>query len=374
MTPTTRDTNGSKVLFVALELASKAWKLAFARDLASPRIRTIHAGDMAAFAAEVKAAKMKLGLPPEASVYSCYEAGRDGFWLHRWLITHGCENIVVDPASIEVERRQRRRKTDRLDAMKLVSRLARHYWGEKVWSVVRIPTPEMEDRRRLIRERERLVRERTQHQARLRGLLAAQGIQVKKLAEAQEAIRLCDGQPLPPRLAEEVRRELERLKLVNRQMAEVEKMVAQEVASNDVVGERTQRVARLKSIGPVASSVLGLEFFWRDFRNRREVAAAVGLTGTPHQSGEMAHEQGVSKAGNRRVRAVIIEIAWVWLRYQPDSALSRWFQTRFGTASGRMRRIGVVALARRLVIALWRFAAQGIVPDGAILKPAEDMN
>lgn len=374
MIPTTRDMNGSKVLFVALELASKTWKLAFAKDLAPPRVRTIRAGDVVAFEAEVKAAKVKLDLPSEEKVFSCYEAGRDGFWLHRWLMAHGYQNIVVDPASIEVERRQRRRKTDRLDAIKLVSRLARHCWGEKVWSVVRIPTPELEDRRRLIRERERLVRERTQHYARLRGLLAAQGMQVKKVTDAAEAIRFCDGQSLPPRLAEELRRELERLKLVTSQLADVEKEVAQEVACSDVVGERTQRVARLKSIGPVASSVLGLEFFWRDFRNRREVAAAVGLTGTPHQSGEMAHEQGVSKAGNRRVRAVIIEIAWVWLRYQPDSALSRWFHTKFGEAKGRMRRIGIVALARRLVIALWRFAAQGIVPEGAILKPAEDLN
>jgi transposase len=374
MTPTTREMDGSKVLFVALELASKTWKLAFARDLSSPRLRTIHASDMVAFEAEVVAAKAKLGIPPDARVSCCYEAGRDGFWLHRWLVAHGYENIVVDPASIEVERRQRRRKTDRLDAIKLVSRLARHSWGEKVWSVVRVPLPEMEDRRRLIRERERLVRERTQHQARLRGLLAGQGIQVKKLVDAPHAIRLCDGQPLPPRLANELRRELDRLNLVNRQLNEVDKALAQELAGNDVVGERSQRVARLKAIGPVCSSVLALEFFWRDFRNRRQIGAAVGLTGTPHQSGEMAHEQGVSKAGNRRVRAVIIEIAWVWLRYQPDSALSRWFHARFGTASGRMRRVGIVALARRLAIALWRFASQGIVPEGAIFKTAEDSN
>lgn len=161
-----------------------------------------------------------------------------------------------------------------------------------------------------------------------------------------------------------------RLELVNRQLAGVEKQLEQEIACDDVVGKRTQRLARLKSVGLVTSSVLGLEFLWRDFHNRREVGGAVGLTGTPHQSGDMAKEQGVSKAGNRRVRAVIIEIAWSWLRYQPDSALSRWYQARFGGSHGRMRRIGIVALARRLVIALWRFAAQGIAPDGAILKPA----
>jgi transposase len=369
MTPRTRGENGSKELFVALELASKTWKLAFAKDVAAPRIRAIGAGDMVALEAEVKTAKVKLGLSADAPVRSCYEAGRDGFWLHRWLVAHGYENVVVDPASIEVDRRRRKRKTDRLDAIKLVSRLARHHWGEKVWSVVRVPTAEMEDRRRAIRERERLVRERTGHQARLRGLLATQGMRVERLRDAPGAIRVCDGQGLPARLGEEVQRELDRLDLVGRQLAEVEEGLEQEVTSGDVVGERTQRVARLKSVGLVASRVLGLEFLWRDFRNRREVAAAVGLTGTPHQSGEMAHEQGISKAGNRRVRAVIIEIAWVWLRYQPQSALSRWFQARFGGALGRMRRIGIVALARRLVIALWRFAAQGIVPDGAILKP-----
>jgi transposase len=374
MTPTTRKVDHSEKLFVALELASRTWKLAFAVDLAGPRVRNIRAGDMVGFEAEVKAAKVKLGLSCDASVACCYEAGRDGFWLDRWLGSHGYENIIVDPASVEVERRRRRRKTDRLDAIKLVSRLVRHHWGEKVWSVVRVPTPELEDRRRWIRERERLVRERSQHQARLRGLLASQGMQVERLRDAPGARRACDGQPLPPRLVEEVRRELARLELVSRQLAEVEKALEQEARASDVVGERIQRVARLKSVGLVASRVLGLEFLWRDFHNRREVGAAVGLTGTPHQSGEMAHEQGVSKAGNRRVRAVMVEVAWVWLRYQPESALSRWFQARFGDARGRMRRIGIVALARRLVIALWRYATQGVLPEGALLKPAESSN
>jgi transposase len=370
MEPMTRRDNVTQKLFLAFELSAKTWKLAFGRDLTAPRVRTIAAGDMAALVAEVQKSKERLGLEPESVVLCCYEAGRDGFWLHRWLVGHGFENLVVDPSSIEVERRKRRRKTDRLDAIKLLVRLVRHAWGEKVWSVVRVPTPEMEDRRRSIRERERLIREQSQHQARVRGLLATQGIRVERLRDALGAARACDGQPLPPRLADEIRRELARLEIVARQLTEVEKVLENEASVADAVGRQAKMLTQLKSVGLVASRVLALEFLWRDFRNAKEVGAAAGLTGTPHQSGDMAHEQGVSKAGNRRVRAVIIEITWLWLRYQPHSALSRWFQARFGQAQGRMRRIGVVALARRLLVALWRYATQGVVPDGAMLKTA----
>jgi transposase len=370
MTAMTRTQDDSETLYVALELSSKTWKLAFGKDLRAPRIRTITAGDMTAFCWEVEEAKRKLGLAQSAAVLCCYEAGRDGFWLHRWLVAHGFQNLVIDPASIEVDRRRRRRKTDRLDATKLLMRLVRHAWGDRAWSVVRVPTAEMEDRRRCIRERERLVKERTQHRARIRGLLATQGMVVKRMDETVLEARGPEGEALPSRLAAEVRRELARMQLLAEQLRELEAALEREGERGDIVSQRAQLLTKLKAVGLVASRVLAFEFLWRDFRNPRQVGGAVGLTGTPHQSGDMARDQGVSKAGNRRVRAVILEVTWLWLRYQPDSKLSRWFQQRFGEAKGRMRRAGIVALARRLLIALWRFAVDGVVPEGAILRAA----
>lgn len=373
MTPMTRNGEDTSTLYVAFELSAGKWKLAFARELgAPPRIRTVEAGALTAVKDEIEAAKRHLGLPEKSAVMTCYEAGRDGFWLHRWLVAQGFESLVVDPASIEVERRHRKRKTDRIDAIKLITRLIRHAWGERVWKVVRVPTEKEEDGRRLHRERERLVCERGQHQARIRALLATQGIRSLKVEDkALELRRHWDGAPIPGQLRHELAREMERLKVIRAQIKVVEKEIRVGADSSSAAAQATQQLRQLKSIGLVGAQILGYEFFgWRKFTNGRQVGALAGLTGTPHQSGSMSHEQGISKAGNRRVRAVMCELSWVWLRYQPDSALTQWYRARFGTGPGRLRRIGIVALARKLLVALWRFVDQGVVPEGAILRAA----
>jgi transposase len=371
MTLMTRTGQSTPTLFLAFELSAGKWKLAFARELgAPPRIRNIEAGDLGALRLEIVEAKRHLGLPCECPVSSCYEAGRDGFWLHRWLVTQGIENVVVDPASIEVERRRRKRKTDRIDVVKLLNRLIRHGWGERVWSVVRIPSEEDEDARRIHRERERLIRERGQHQSRIRGLLSTQGIRADKVNRTVlELLRLADGSPLPKHLHAELKRELERLEVLHKQIKAVEAEMKQATLGETTMAVTTRQLAQLKGIGMVGAQVLGFEFFgWRRFNNGREVGALAGLTGTPFNSGSMEHEQGISKAGNRRVRAVMDELAWGWLRFQPASALSQWYERRFGSGPSRLRRIGIVALARKLLVAIWRFVAQGVVPEGALLR------
>jgi transposase len=371
MTLMTRELKDNPMLFLAFELSAGKWKLGFARELgAPPRVRTVEAGDLKAVRAELAEAKRRLGLADDCVVMSCYEAGRDGFWLHRWLVAEGIDNLVVDPASIEVERRRRKRKTDRIDLLKLMNRLIRHAWGEKVWSVARVPSEEDEDVRRIERERERLVHERVQHQARIRALLQTQGVRPQKLnRNILELRRADDGAPLPKHLRAELDRELERLALIGRQIKAVEKDLQAVMLGPSPAAEVTRQLSRVRGIGMVGAQVLGFEFFgWRKFNNGREVGALAGLTGTPHNSGSMEHEQGISKAGNHRVRGVMTELGWLWLRYQPGSALSQWYQMRFGSGPGRLRRIGIVALARRLLVALWRFVAQGVIPEGAIVR------
>jgi transposase len=371
MTRTAED--NTQTLHVAFELSEGKWKLAFAREAAAPpRIRTVAARDLAAVEQEITKAKARLGLSADCKVVSCYEAGRDGFWLHRWLMSRAVANVVVDPASIDVDRRQRRRKTDRIDALKLLAKLIRHACGERVWCVVRVPTESEEDARRLHRERERLVKERGQHQTRIRALLATQGVKVKRLDETVlDRRRPCDEAPLPAHLRAEMTRELERIKVVQQQLDQVNKAIKREAESDSAGAVVTRTLKSLLAIGMVGSQVLGYEFFaWRRFKNGRQVGALAGLTGTPHNSGGIEREQGISKAGNRRVRAVMTELAWGWLRYQPESALSRWYQRRFAEGSGRLRRIGIVALARKLLVALWRYVDQGVVPEGAVIRPA----
>lgn len=371
MTLMTRTGQVTPTLFLAFELSGGKWKLGFARELgAPPRIRNIEARDLGALRFEVMEAKRHLGLPDACPVSSCYEAGRDGFWLHRWLLTQGIDNVVVDPASIEVERRRRKRKTDRIDVIKLLNRLIRQGWGERVWSVCRIPSEEDEDARRIHRERERLIGERGQHQSRIRALLSTQGIEADKVNRTVlELRRVADGSPLPKHLQGELKRELERLEVLHKQIKAVEAEMKAVKLGETNVAVTTRQLAQLKGIGMVGAQVLGFEFFgWRRFNNRREVGQLAGLTGTPFNSGSMEREQGISKAGNRRVRAVMDELAWGWLRFQPGSSLSQWYEQRFGSGPGRLRRIGIVALARKLLVALWRFAAQGVVPEGAVLR------
>jgi transposase len=305
---------------------------------------------------------------------SCYEIGRESFWLHRALVSRGIENIVVDAASIEVNRRDRRAKTDRMDAEKLVQQLMRYATGERrVWSVVRVPDEQAEDARQLHRDLGVLTRERTQHRTRIQGLLFAQGVDMpvsSRFLEQLERLRLWDGRAIPGGLQQRLRREYERLQAVEADLRQLRKQQAEKLQTARTPDiKKIARLQQLHGIGMRSSWMFVMELFgWREFKNRREVAGAIGLTPTPYQSGESDREQGISRSGNRRVRAMAIEIAWCWLRFQPGSELSRWYRKRFASGGARMRKIGIVAMARRLVIDLWRYLEQGTVPAGARLK------
>jgi transposase len=377
-TKTTHDneysTNGAK-LYLAFELGKQEWKLGFTIGLGQrPRVRTIDAGEREALQWEIEQAKKRFGLAQTAAVMSCYEAGRDGFWLHRYLLASEIENLVVDSSSIEVKRRARRVKTDRLDVQKLLSMLIRDDSGEKkVWSVVHVPSVEAEDKRHLHRQLSSLKADRTRHINRIKGLLHGQGVRIpvkgdflKKL----ETLCLWDDSPLPSGLRSRIEREYACWQYVDQQIQAVEAERAEMLrTSDDPSVEQVRRLLKLRGIGPNSAWLFVMEFFgWRNIRNRREVGALAGLTSTPYLSGEEAQEQGISKAGNRPVRGIAIEIAWGWLRHQPESELSRWYQDRFAHGGKRLRKIGIVALARKLLIALWRYLETGALPEGAQLK------
>jgi len=376
-TATDNKYNTETLLYLAFEMGNSQWKLGFTIGLGqAPRRRTISAGDLPQLQEEILRAKRRFGLGEEVRVISCYEAGRDGFWLHRYLVSEGIENIIVDSASLEVNRRKRRVKTDRVDLRKLLTMLIRYQSGEqKVWQVVRVPSVEQEDGRQLHRELSTLKTERTQHINRIKGLLVSQGVRLeikKDFVQQVSAAKLWDGSPIPPGLQARVIREFARIELVNQQIKELEAERRQIIrTATDPQTEMIRHLLCLRGIGLTSAWLFVKEFFgWRQFRNRREVGALAGLTPTPHQSGDSNREQGIDKAGNRHIRAIAIEIAWAWLRFQPDSALSRWYQERFGHGNSRMRRIGIVALARKLLIALWRYLESGEVPEGAVLKSA----
>jgi transposase len=377
---TTRQTNDTPVsakLYLALELSQAEWKLGFTIGLGqAARLKNIKARNLESLKREIEQAKGRFGLAKETRVFSCYEAGRDGFWLHRYLEANGVSNVVVDSASIEVNRRFRRVKTDRLDVGKLLNMLVRYHQGEpKVWSVVHVPSVAEEDQRQLHRELLALKREQTHHINRMKGVLTSQGVvlEVKSnFLEEVKVVRLWDGSCLPPGLQALLVREDERLEFVRAQIHQIEE-VRQGIlsTSQEPAIEQIRRLLRLKGIGMNSAWIYVMEFFaWRGFRNRRELGSLSGLTPTPYESGESSRERGISKAGNRPVRAMAIEIAWSWLRNQPDSQLSRWYRQRFAKGGSRIRRIGIVALARKLLIALWRYLEYGVLPEGAQLKPA----
>jgi transposase len=363
-------------LYLAFELGWTKWKLAFTVGRGQrPRMRSIDARDLEAVKREIRAAKKRFDLSRKTEVVSCYEAGRDGFWLHRFLEAEGIKNLVVDSASIEVSRRKKRPKTDRLDASKLVMMLIRWAEGEKkVWSVVVVPSEEAEDARQLHRELRALKRERTRINNRIKGLLAGQGISVEKLdkkfTQWLRTVRRWDGTPLPSRLGQRVLIEYDRYCYVNQQVLAVEgerKKLTKEGKSRDA--DVARHLMKVKGVGLATAWTYSTELFsWRAFANRKQVGSTAGLTGTPFDSGGSAREQGIDKAGNKAVRAVAVEFAWGWLRYQPKSALSRWYNERFGNGGKRMRKIGIVALARKLLIAMWRWVEHGVLPEGAELK------
>ncbi|MFW6039325.1 MAG: IS110 family transposase, partial [bacterium] len=315
-------------------------------------------------------------LPADAPVYSCYEAGRDGFWLHWYLQAREIANVVVDSASIEVNRRARRAKSDTLDAGKLLAMLMRYHGGEPhVWSVLRTPREADEDVRQRQRELETLRDERTSHVNRIRGLLAAQGLDVEVdggLGDRLGAITRWNGQPLPAHLHGRLRRELERLELVNQQIRAIEQERREhERRADDERARQVRQLCALRGIGPESAWLtVGELFGWRQIRNRKQLAALAGLTPTPYASGDVQRDQGISKAGNKRVRSMMVQIAWSWLRNQPHSALSQWYEHRFGAGSKRQRKIGIVALARKLLVKLWQYLTMGVVPEGAVIRAA----
>jgi transposase len=321
--------------------------------------------------------KLKWSLPAGVRIVVSYEAGQDAFWISRALQARGIECYVIDPASIPVERHKRRAKTDRLDAIKLVINLRAWLRGERDrMRVVHVPSPQDEASRQLTRDRGQLQKEVLQHRDRMRKLLATLGcwdeVDHKAFAGrlARDEVRCHDGTPLPPELRERLLRECERLALAEQQLAALEK--TRQASLPAPARKRSDDLARLKGIGEVGASRLALELFWREFSNRRQVGACVGLVPQPYDSGQSQVDQGISKQGNGRVRALLIEMAWCWLRHQPGSALTQWFNQRTqGTGPNRRaRRIAIVAVARRLAIALWRYLKDGVIPEGAQLKSA----
>ncbi|HZW80802.1 MAG TPA: IS110 family transposase [Candidatus Deferrimicrobiaceae bacterium] len=364
-------------MFVAIELSGVSWLVAVHAPHADKISRhQIESGNGTALIDLLEAIRKRSErvLGREIAIYSCYEAGFDGFWLHRQLVAAGINNTVIDPASIQVNRRARRAKTDGLDVEALLRALMASRRGDKrVCAMVRVPTVKEEDDRRIGREREGLIKERIRHVNRIKGLLATQGVLGyeplrSRRQERLDALRTGDGRPLPPRLYAEISRSLRRLELVLEILREIEIVRDEEAAAsartNGVVG----RLMMLRAIGPEVATVLHGEALHRTFDNRRQVAAYAGLTPSPWSSGTLQREQGISKAGNPRLRKTMVELAWLWLRYQPGSRLSAWFRERVGDGKGRMKRIAIVALARKLLVALWRYIDTGLVPEGCLMK------
>jgi transposase len=373
----------SVTLYVSIELSRSSWLVAVQGHGAQrPSRHKLAAGDadgLLTLIARVRGTATR--------ICSCYEAGYEGFWLHRRLVAAGVESHIVDPSSLQVDRRARRKKTDAIDVEMILRALARWRRGERdVCSMVRVPDIAAEDARRTSRERERLVREQTGHHNRIRGLLMTMGIYDFNPRRANRLALLAtlvtgDGRKLPERLTVEIRREIERLQLVERQIAELERErnppAPRGRPRKDAVPYkpdpasphgRIAHLQQLRGVGPETAGVLQSEVFYRSFGNRRELTAYCGLDPTPFASGPTHREQGISKAGNRRARHAAVELAWLWLQWQPDTALARWFHARVGLATGRTKRVMIVALARKLLIALWRFLECGVVPDGATLK------
>jgi transposase len=381
MQPTRKEhfTPTEDILAVALELASGAWKMAFQDGKhEKPAISTVSneiaSKRLAEAVQEIDKIKRKWKLPAKVRTVVLYEAGQDGFWLQRALTKLGCETLICDPGSIPVERHARRAKTDRLDAIKLVLCLRAWLRGEyDRMHIIRVPRVEDEAQRQLSRDRGELVKERGQHHDRMRKLLrtvgcweALQGDVGKHLKQGD--YRCQDGSKLPAEMYARLERECERLALVEQQLAYLDDELAHQLPEG--TQERIDHLQKLKAVGAVGATRLILELFWRRFDNRRQVGACVGLVPQPYDSGESRVDQGISKQGNRRVRSLLIEMAWFWLRYQPTSAIAKWYVQRTSGKgqNKRGKRSAIVAVARRLVIALWRYLEQGVIPEGAELK------
>ncbi|HWH96362.1 MAG TPA: IS110 family transposase [Baekduia sp.] len=363
---------------VAIELAVSSWLVAARLPGAEKvRLHRIEGGDTAALLALIaelrSSASRKLG--GVAGVACCFEAGRDGFWLQRLLAAHGIAAHVLEPTSVLVNRRARRAKTDRLDAEGMLRVLAAWLGGDRqVCSMVRVPTPEEEDAKRPHREREHLVQEKLRLVNRIEALLFTQGIRARPSLRSWERdlaeLRTGDGRALPPLLRAELDRLRRRLVLILELIreTEAERAEALAAAADDAMARKITALQRIRGVGANFAAVLGREVFYRSFASRRQLASYVGIAPTPHQSGGTDRDRSISRAGNARARTTLIQLAWLWLRYQPGSALATWFRERVGALQGRTRRIAIVAMARRLLVALWRYVETGVMPDGAAVR------
>src|SRR5215211_896287 len=368
-------------IFVSLELSRSTWVITSLAPGNGEKMskHSVRSGDIAALLARVSqlTEKARLRTGHVFPILVIQEAGLDGFWIHRILQKEGIESHVVDPASIATSRRRRRAKTDKIDGEALVRALLASKRGEpRVCAMVKAPSPQEEDRRRISRERATLTAERVQHVNRIKGLLFAQGIGDdeplhRNRRERLEELITGNGRPLPECLKAQIGRELDRLELLIEQVKAVE-------AERDAVLARAQPspgvpatlLLALKGVGPEAAVTLWSEGLFRTFSNRKQVAAYAGLAPTPWQSGSVHRDQGVSKAGNPRLRTIMIQIAWLWLRHQPQSALTVWFHERIKRKGGRLGKTMIVALARKLLVALWKYATAGVLIEGAVLKQA----
>jgi transposase len=369
-------------IFVSLELSRSTWLVTSLSPGKGEKMskHSVTAGDIAGLLTLFAELKRKAAIRTGQSypIITIQEAGLDGFWLHRVLQQEGIESHVVDPASIATPRRRRRAKTDRLDGETLLRALLAYKRGEpRVCAMVVAPSPEEEDRRRLCRERRTLIAERIEHVNRIKGLLFAQGISdyapLRRDRRARlEALRTGDGRTLPSHLKGQIRRELDRLELLLEQIAAVEAeqdallAEASKPAGEKMAADPVAMLLALKGMGANFAAVLWSEAFYRQFANRRQLAAYAGLAATPWRSGGIEREQGVSKAGNPRLRTTMIQLAWLWVRHQDKSALTRWFKVH----SERGRKRAIVALARKLLVALWKYVTAGVVIEGAVMKNA----
>jgi transposase len=366
------NTTSDSILYIAFELSNSTWKLAIG-DGTKTRYVTVSARELEQLEDEIDKSKRHFGLKGTVQVKSCYEAGRDGFWIHRYLLSKGINNLIVDSSSIEVNRRKRRAKSDRLDAGNLLRLLMRYHGGERqVWKVVNVPSVEDEDARNLHRELETLVDERRRYRNRMKALFIQHGIEMRNpsrrdFQKVVTSLRTWDGKRLPKDMKARVVREYKRLRMVEGHIKLLKKEREQRIKTEKTSSSRlVAQLRELHGIGASSSWVFVMEFFgWRKFRNRKEVGALAGLAPSPYASGGYQREQGISKAGSVRVRSMAVEISWCWLRFQPQSKLSKWFNERF--ASG-MRRIGIVAMARKLLVDLWLYLEHGVIPEGALLR------
>jgi transposase len=381
-TPTAIQTNLAAI-FISLELSRSDWLITSLSPGRGEKMskHSVPAGDIAALVRRFSELKQKALARSGKSfpIVAIQEAGLDGFWIHRVLENEGVESYVVDPASIATSRRRRRVKTDRIDGEALVRALLAYKRGEpRVCAMARAPTPEDEDNRRLCRERKTLTVERVQHVNRIKGLLFSQGVSGyeplrRDRRERLDELRTGDGRSLPPHFRAQVSRELDRLELLIEQIKAVEKerdALFAPVAKPEGTQAPHTMLCALKGIGPEFAAVLWSEGLYRSFTNRRQVAAYAGLAPTPWQSGAVAHEQGVSKAGNPRLRTTMIQLSWLWLKHQPRSALARWFNERARHNGGRLKKPAIVAMARKLLVALWKYVSAGVVIEGAVMKSA----